>query len=473
MSDTLKDLQFKVTTGALEKSKHDKGKRIIRGYASVGNIMDRQGEIITLEALQGAKDDLLRNHTIFLEHKHSSLPVGKTIEVEVDEKGLLITVEFTKASFADDVWQLIEEGILNSFSIGGRVLDSEEKRFEDGSIVNVITKIELFETSVVGIPANPAAKFELVSKSFMSAIQDEIRKKEGKGDMAESKDNLEKEVPTQEVLEETSTKDEVLEVEKTEETTESDVTIEKSEVEQDQTEEVIEAEVEETVEEITKDNTDPEPEISSEETTVEEPVVEAVEETVEDEVSIPDSDVEEEVGKSTDDKILDMLGKILQHLEVKKEDNVTEKSEDPESTEDGVTGDTLETTEATLEVNEEPETTTSNDQEVEVVIEEVVEEVKEDTTEETDEVEAEETEEVLEEKSAEVTLEKTVEVDTEKKLEAKEEVVEEADDLRKSEMIITEPPYSKDETEATRQPTSAELEKLKNVGWSKILFGNK
>ena len=147
MNRLLEGLEFTVYTSSIEKAGHSGERRLIRGYASVGDVLDRQNEVITLSALVRAREDLLKNHTIFYEHKHSELPIGKTIAVDIDQKGLLITVELSKGSHADSVWTLIQEGILNSFSIGGRVLEAEEKRDKDGNLFNEITRIELFETS--------------------------------------------------------------------------------------------------------------------------------------------------------------------------------------------------------------------------------------------------------------------------------------------------------------------------------------
>ena len=55
----------------IEKAGSSSKRRLIRGYASVGNVLDRQNEVITLGALQKARLDLLENSTIFYEHKHS------------------------------------------------------------------------------------------------------------------------------------------------------------------------------------------------------------------------------------------------------------------------------------------------------------------------------------------------------------------------------------------------------------------
>jgi len=177
MNNLFDNLQFKVYTDILKKSKKD-GKRLIRGYASTA-ALDRQNEVITMEALRQAADHLLENHTVFYEHEHQKFPVGKVIETGIDDKGLEVVVEISQT--ADQLWTLIEEDILDSFSIGGRVTSSEEKVGKDNKPYNEVTGIELFEVSVVGLPANPEAKFALVNKSFNMAITDEIRKrKEGK-----------------------------------------------------------------------------------------------------------------------------------------------------------------------------------------------------------------------------------------------------------------------------------------------------
>jgi len=183
MNNLFDNLQFKVYTDILKKSKKD-GKRLISGYASTA-ALDRQNEVITIEALRQAANHLLENHTVFYEHEHQKFPVGKVVETGIDDKGLRVIVEISQT--ADQLWTLIEEDILDSFSIGGRVTSSEEKVGKDGKSYNEVTGIELFEVSVVGLPANPEAKFALVNKSFNTAITDEIKKrKEGK-EMAEEK----------------------------------------------------------------------------------------------------------------------------------------------------------------------------------------------------------------------------------------------------------------------------------------------
>ena len=183
-----KPLEFWVHTPELQKS--DKGgRRLIRGYASVSTL-DRQNEVIALSALEDAKNHLLENFTVFYEHKHSEFPIGKVVDAKIDDKGLLVEVELSTT--ADKIWTLIQEGILHCFSIGGRVLEAKEVKNEDtGKAHTEITKIELFEVSIVGLPANAEAQFELVSKSFNTAIAEEIRKREEENKVTEESKKVE------------------------------------------------------------------------------------------------------------------------------------------------------------------------------------------------------------------------------------------------------------------------------------------
>jgi HK97 family phage prohead protease len=181
-NDLFRDLTFKVYSSTFEKSEKD-GRRLIRGYASTST-MDLEREIISRKALEKARNDLLKNHTVFIEHNHSALMAcGKVVDCILDDKGLLITVELSRAKFVDDIFVLCQENILNSFSIGGIVVDGHDERGEDGKSYYVIDEILILEVSIVGIPCNQEAKFSVL-KSFNSAIAEQIKQKEESQKMA-------------------------------------------------------------------------------------------------------------------------------------------------------------------------------------------------------------------------------------------------------------------------------------------------
>ena len=76
MNNFYKDLTFTVYSSTFEKSTTNEGKRFIRGYASTSDL-DRQREIISRKALEKAKEDLLKNTTVFMDHQHTMLMVHK------------------------------------------------------------------------------------------------------------------------------------------------------------------------------------------------------------------------------------------------------------------------------------------------------------------------------------------------------------------------------------------------------------
>lgn len=162
----LKSNKFKIS--ALFKKNVDEKSRIIKGYASTTD-RDRVDDEITLGALKKAKGQLLEkgSNTVFFNHDKSK-PIGKVLSTELDEKGLIVKVFISKASDVNDIWLKIKEGILSSFSIGGRFKKVQVERDEKGEIISFkILELELYEVSVVGIPANSKANiFEVIEKSF-------------------------------------------------------------------------------------------------------------------------------------------------------------------------------------------------------------------------------------------------------------------------------------------------------------------
>jgi HK97 family phage prohead protease len=146
-----------------------KGKKkgfYVRGYASTSDV-DRQDEIVSREALQAAEEDLLRNRTVFFEHNYSQ-PIGKVVNARVDNKGLFIEAYISET--LPKIRILIKEGILNRFSIGGRVLEAGTEFNEAlGKDITIIRRMELFEVSLVGVPANAEAKvIDYVLKSAVA-----------------------------------------------------------------------------------------------------------------------------------------------------------------------------------------------------------------------------------------------------------------------------------------------------------------
>lgn len=124
-------------------------------------VEDRQGEVVK----QSGWDlkNFKKNPILLWMHDHER-PLGKAERVWLDKTGSKPVLKFKGVISTATEWgraakQLMEEGILNSFSVGFRALEM------DGT---EITKAELYEISLVSVPANPEARL-LAAKSLEKA----------------------------------------------------------------------------------------------------------------------------------------------------------------------------------------------------------------------------------------------------------------------------------------------------------------
>jgi len=149
---------------------------VIEGYANTTN-RDRAGDIIPTETWQ--KSDALANYyknpIVLAYHNHSN-PIGKTIETGITDMGLKIKARISKA--AGNVYQLIKDGVLSTFSVGFMIKDAN---YDPKSDTFYITDLELTEISVVAVPCNQDSTFSVaksIDDNFESFKQNFSIKKE-------------------------------------------------------------------------------------------------------------------------------------------------------------------------------------------------------------------------------------------------------------------------------------------------------
>ena len=143
----------------VEKEASDASTLTIRGYANTVS-KDRAGDVIVKEAWEkGAMDDYLKNPIVLAFHDYSR-PVGTTVSHSVTDKGLEIVAEISKA--AGEVYNLIKDGVLRTFSVGFSIKDADYDREEDTFFIK---DLSLYEISVVSVPANQDSTFSL-AKAF-------------------------------------------------------------------------------------------------------------------------------------------------------------------------------------------------------------------------------------------------------------------------------------------------------------------
>jgi HK97 family phage prohead protease len=168
---------------ALSVKAVDVEKRQIRVLASTGDL-DRDGERILPEAFKNSLDIFKSNPVILAAHQHrlddgSPSVVGRAVDVWIDKTGLWCIIEFAKTKLAEEYWLLYSGGFMKAVSIGFVPLAWSDTN-ENGKSVRIFSAVELFEISLVAVPANRAA----LSKSKQGKVDwltdkkilDEIKK---------------------------------------------------------------------------------------------------------------------------------------------------------------------------------------------------------------------------------------------------------------------------------------------------------
>ena len=139
------------------------------GGIATSTAVDRDYDRMDKSVMRKIASDLRVNSTVFFNHDTKGLGVGTVASVdEGSGDSVSITVKPTKAAGMQDVITQINEGVLKSFSIGGRIKDTSTEYDEKlGKHVRVVKDVEVFEVSVVGIPSNPDASIHsYITKAF-------------------------------------------------------------------------------------------------------------------------------------------------------------------------------------------------------------------------------------------------------------------------------------------------------------------
>ena len=150
----------------------DKEKREVTAIASK-EITDRDGDIVRIDGID--IKNYKKNPVILFAHDHWGLPIAKAIKVwKEDNKFLMVKMKFVEADISpmgDTVYKLIQKDYLKSLSIGFRIDWEKAERLEKSNGYD-FKSTELFEISIVPVPANPAALVQ--SKSIKEAMDNKI-----------------------------------------------------------------------------------------------------------------------------------------------------------------------------------------------------------------------------------------------------------------------------------------------------------
>lgn len=115
--------------------------------------IDRDDEIILPGAFKNSLPKYLdQNPVILWMHDMWSPPVARAVKGRIGDS-FELDIVFASTPFAREIKTLVDEGMLNTVSVGGRYVDWDFDK--DGR--KVVTDLELWEVSIVTIPSNRTA----------------------------------------------------------------------------------------------------------------------------------------------------------------------------------------------------------------------------------------------------------------------------------------------------------------------------
>lgn len=147
---------------------------------------DSDGDVIMPDGCDMKR--FMKNPVIMYAHNYAGKPVAKAVAIKIDEEGIHAKMQFADTQEALEVWSLVKGGFLNANSIGFVIKECHRKGTESfnnfvkankikvkETCNRIINKFELLESSIVPIPANPEALMQAISAKSIN-ISDKLIK---------------------------------------------------------------------------------------------------------------------------------------------------------------------------------------------------------------------------------------------------------------------------------------------------------
>ena len=160
---------------ALIKSADDAG--TISGYFSTyDRIPDSYGDVIA----KGAFTETIRKrkesgHPFPLCWNHDLNQIIGSVDpddIEDTDKGPLMKASFFNTQLAQEKREIVKSGVVYQFSFAYDVLEAGPVELENGVKAYELKKLELFEVSIVPVPANPRAEMTDIKAGRRNSAKD-------------------------------------------------------------------------------------------------------------------------------------------------------------------------------------------------------------------------------------------------------------------------------------------------------------
>jgi hypothetical protein len=180
---------FKIFAPTLMASRSEDGKLRIEGIAS-STVRDHHGDQLTVKALEKMASSA-RGMTIFMNHSYN-VPAdvfGRVEKVRLDRTGerdpksgaeiydLRMGIVVTKSNAqAVQTFEQIEDGTRLGLSIGAMIPDGGATFSKEDGGRYIVDDVDLVETSVVGVPANPRSWIDYAVKGLAGKFPEKLEK---------------------------------------------------------------------------------------------------------------------------------------------------------------------------------------------------------------------------------------------------------------------------------------------------------
>jgi HK97 family phage prohead protease len=156
---------FRIDIPFTKSSTTTKGDLILSGYASTWSV-DRDGEFIAPTAFDESLPEYLAKNPIVLWQHDPCCPMGTVTKAVLDATGLYVEVTIPKPAVGEPDWlhlayNRVARGVVKTFSIGGGM----DRVWEETLMMPMVVRVDLFEISVVSIPANESSLFAAAIKA--------------------------------------------------------------------------------------------------------------------------------------------------------------------------------------------------------------------------------------------------------------------------------------------------------------------
>ena len=150
------------------RAKKDSDKKIIQGYAVVFDAwadVRSWGESWKECIRKGAFTQSLKENNILALYNHdfNNVLARKDVNMKLveEDKGLYFEIELPDTNQANDLYELIDKGIVNQCSFSGYVRKNLWSEDNGGNVLREILEIDLIEITITPIPAYEVTEAEV------------------------------------------------------------------------------------------------------------------------------------------------------------------------------------------------------------------------------------------------------------------------------------------------------------------------